>query len=146
MISLTVWYSHAQEEGDVVSTPAELDGVLGAITALSVPTCAAVAEITFTVDEDDTGPTLYAGFCADRGVLWLGEHGNDHALYTLDEANPDETSIRHMYMEDVFEFPVNAHLPAALIRQAVHEFAETGKRPTCVAWRKWEAPRTPGSS
>jgi hypothetical protein len=27
---------------------------------------------------------------------------------------------------------------AALVRRAVQEFADTGRRPTCLAWQGWE--------
>lgn len=33
------------------------------------------------------------------------------------------------------EFPRDAVVPFALVREALHEFRETGERPTCVQWQ-----------
>jgi hypothetical protein len=43
-----------------------------------------------------------------------------------------------MYTTSDCETPPNGEIPAALVRQAAHEFADTGLRPTCIDWQTWE--------
>jgi hypothetical protein len=51
-----------------------------------------------------------------------------------------------MHQQDATDFPPNAEIAAADVRAAVHEFAETGARPTRVRRQQWQAPTTTGMS
>jgi hypothetical protein len=68
VIDLTWWYSHDQAEGDVTRTPAEVDGVLDRLAALSRSDWPALAEVT-RAQGDLQGPLLYVGLHVDLGTL-----------------------------------------------------------------------------
>ncbi len=137
MISLSLWYEVRQADGLVAATPAELDAALTTIANHRGPEWAAVAEITFTEDWE-TGPLLYAGFYKVAGILWFSGPGERNAWVSRDPTRSDSSIVQFMYCENEFEVPSDAILPAPLIRWAVHEFAETGERPTCLLWQEWQ--------
>jgi hypothetical protein len=133
MIPLTLWYSHEQAEGDTARAHDELDTVLDRIAALSGPEWPALA----TVNEvGSRNPVLYVGFHEDRGALMYS--GDAQRAYTLGEGSQNGDPLLYMYTTADCEFPPNAEVPAVLIRRAAHEFADTGRRPTCVQWQTWE--------
>ncbi|WP_424183570.1 Imm1 family immunity protein [Actinokineospora sp. G85] len=137
MKSLTFWYEVGQADGLVAATPAELDAALTTIANHRGPEWAAVAEITFTEDWE-TGPLLYAGFYQVAGIIWYSGHGEGKAFVSRDPTTANTDPMYYMYCENEFEVPKNAHLPGPLIREAVHEFAQTGERPTCLLWQEWQ--------
>jgi hypothetical protein len=142
MIPLTLWYSRAQVSGDIASTHAELDAVIDRIAALARPEWPALAEVTRSVNK--LGSMLYLGLHGDRGALLYGGAGETHRLYTLGDGAQDGDPLLYMQGTSDTEFPPNAEISVALVRQATHEFADTGAQPTCVAWQVWE--REPADS
>jgi hypothetical protein len=136
VIPLELWYSHEQTEGDIARTHDELDAALDRIAALSGPDWPAVATVHQAGHR--FGPLLYVGFHEEVGALMYPEI--DSRAYTVGEGTQDGDPILYMYTTSDSEFPPNAEVPAALIRQAAHEFADTGLRPTCVPWQTWERP------
>jgi hypothetical protein len=137
MIPLILWYSHDQTEGDVARNQDELDAALDRLAALSGPEWPALATVSPLGER--FGPVLYVGFHEEQGALMWG--GDTEAEYTLGQGSPDGEPLLYMYMTSADEFPSNAEIPAGIIRRAVHEFAETGQRPTCVDWQKWDEVR-----
>ncbi|HEX4702687.1 MAG TPA: Imm1 family immunity protein [Pseudonocardiaceae bacterium] len=134
MIPLELWYSHSQTEGDIARTHEELDAVLDRIAALSDaewPVLATLSEVGSRF-----GPPLYVGFHESKGALMYP--GESDREYTLGEGTQDGDPLLYMYMTSDDEFPPNAEVSASLVRQAAHEFADTGLRPACVRWQVWE--------
>lgn len=134
MISLTFWYSRDQTDGDVGATHDELDAVLSRVAALSLPEWPALAQVTQTEDTR-SGPLLYVGFHVERGALLYSGDDDPDGSYTLGDGAAIGEPLLHMYTMSDCEFPPNAEVPADLIRQAAHEFADTGRRSTCVPWQ-----------
>jgi len=144
MNPMTLWYSHDQTDGDLATTPKELDASLDRIAALSGPDWPALATVTQVGTR--FGPVLYVGFHLDRGaLLYAGEDAPDSS-YTQGEGSPEGEPLLYMYMTSDNEFPPNSEVAAGLIRQAAHEFADTGRRPTCVEWQTWEPEMTDSPS
>jgi hypothetical protein len=137
VINLTWWYSHDQVAGDLTSTPAEVDSVLDRLAALSRLDWPALAEVTRAQDGLH-GPLLYVGLHVDRGVLLYSGPDDRDGSFTKGTGTQDGDPLRYMQGTSDSEFPPNAEVPAALVRQAAHEFADTGLRPTCVEWQAWE--------
>jgi hypothetical protein len=133
MIPLTLWYSHDQATGDIARTHAELDAALDRLAALSGPAWPALAEVTQT--DNKRGPLLYVGVHVDLGALLYSGDDDEVGSFTKGQGQPVGEPILYMYMTSASEAPPNAEVPAALVRQAAHEFADTGLRPTCVDWQ-----------
>ncbi|WP_424183571.1 Imm1 family immunity protein [Actinokineospora sp. G85] len=133
MISLSLWYNIDKEDGIVATTPEELD----AVRAFRGPTWPAVAQIV-TTDDWYGQPHLHAGLHEVWGFLWFSGPGERNAWISRDPTRSDSSIVQFMYCENEFEVPSDAILPAPLIRLAVHEFAETGERPTCLLWQEWQ--------
>ena len=136
MIPLKLWYSHDQTAGDIAQTHEELDAALDRIAALSGPDWPALAEVT--VVDNKFGPVLYVGLHLDLGALLYSGDDDKEGSFTTDGSPPDGERLLYMQGTSDCEFPSNAEVPAALIRRAAHEFADTGRRPTCVEWQVWE--------
>jgi hypothetical protein len=138
MIPLTLWYAREQEAGDRAETPAELDSALDRIAALSGPGWPALA--TVTPAGARFGPVLYVGFHEQNGALLYSGEDDADGSFTRGAGSITGEPLLYMNMESDNEFPPNSELPADRIRQAVHEFANTGRRPTCVDWQTWGRP------
>jgi hypothetical protein len=138
VITLTVWYSHDQTgDGDLVHHGAELDAALDRVAALSDTEWPALA--TISRPNDQASPALYVGFHGDQGaLLFVSVEGGRE--FSRGPGDADGEPLLYMYMTSPDDFPPNAEVPVALIRQAAHEFANTGQRPTCVQWQTWERP------
>ncbi|MCP2257491.1 Immunity protein Imm1 [Streptoalloteichus tenebrarius] len=83
---------------------------------------AGVGALSFTGDDPDhPGDGDYAG-------IWVTRNNQPPAraprLY-VDKASREE-------------FPTDAVLALDTVRQAVHEFMNTGARPRCVSWQEWD--------
>jgi hypothetical protein len=75
----------------------------------------------------------------DGALLYSGSDDMDGS-FTLGSGPIDGDPLLYMYMTSDNEFPPNSEIPVELVRRAVHEFADTGRRPTCVAWQTWDRP------
>jgi hypothetical protein len=135
MNTWTVWYSHDQDEGDIVTDGPKLDVALDHVAQLARPEWPALA--TISILDNHVGPVLYVGFHGDQGAL-LYASVEDGRHYSRGDGSSDGEPLLYMYMSTADEFPPNSEVSAALVRQAAHEFADTGQRPTCVEWQTWE--------
>jgi hypothetical protein len=135
MIPLQLWYSLDQTEGDVAREHEDLDAALDRVAAISDSEWAALAEVTQHADK--FAAMLYVGFRTDMGALMYPGDQDHEETYTRGAGAPNHEPILYMQCNSDNEFPSNSEVPAALIRQAVHEFADTGLRPTCVEWQTW---------
>jgi hypothetical protein len=140
MIPWEVWYSHEQEDGIVVTDSAQLDSVLDRIATLSRPEWSALG--TMSSHLGGPGSVLYIGFHVDVGALLYINTGDPIRHFSRGGGSPEGDPLLYMYMASADEFPPNAEIPAHIVRRAAHEFAETGRRPTCVEWQDWEQPDT----
>ena len=136
MIPLELWYSHDQTEGDVARTHDELDAALDRIAALSRLDWPALATVHQTGNK--FGPLLHVGLHVEQGALLYSGDDDEEGSYTAGSGTQEGDPLLYMYMTSDSEFPPNSEVPATLIRQAAHEFADTGLRPTCVQWQTWD--------
>ncbi|WP_197523080.1 Imm1 family immunity protein [Actinokineospora pegani] len=134
---MTFWYDIDKDEGWNAATPEELDAALDALAAFRGPDWPAVAQIAPTADPL-AGPVLVAGFYQVYGILRMATRSDGRTLFSRDPISSDTSTIQYIYCENELELPANSQLPAPLIREAVHEFAETGERPTCLLWQEWQ--------
>jgi hypothetical protein len=140
VISLTWWHSHGQREGDVTTTPAELDAMLDKLAAMSLEHWPVLADVFYTEDigrdpRSMVGPLFTVGMHLDKGVIRYSDSPRT-AYYTKGDGPADDEPILYMYMTSDNEYPSNSEIPADLVRKAAHEYAETGRRPTCVDWQE----------
>lgn len=140
MIPLKLWYSDRQTSADLARTHDELDAAMDRIAALSGPDWRALGEVTQA--DDKLGSLLYVGLHADRGALMFGGAGEARLLYTLGAGDQNGEPLLYLQGTSDFDLPPNAEVPAEVVRQATHEFADTGRRPTCVEWQAWEGADT----
>ncbi|HEX5404904.1 MAG TPA: Imm1 family immunity protein [Pseudonocardiaceae bacterium] len=138
MIPLKLWYSHEQTEGDIARTHDELDAALDRVAVLSGPDWPVLAEVTQAADK--FGPLLYVGLHVEQGALLYSGDDDEDGSYTTGSGTQDGEPLLYMQGTSDCEFPPNSEVSATLIRQAAHEFADTGLRPTCVLWQTWDRP------
>jgi hypothetical protein len=144
VISLTLWYSHDQTDGDIARTHQELDAALDRLTALSRLDWPALAEVTKT--DDLMGPLLYVGARADRGALVYSGDDDPDGSCTSNGLPQDGEPLLYMYMTSDMTLPPDAEVDVEQVRQAVHEFADTGTRPATVLWQPWRSGPAQGTS
>jgi hypothetical protein len=141
MIPLTLWYANDQVDADVVRTHEELDAGMDRVAALAGQDWPALAEVT-QLGVDLAAPMLYLGLHVDKGAIMYPE--STRRVYTAGTPTGNRETLLYMQGTADCEFPANAEVPVQLVRQAAHEFAETGVRPTCVNWQTWHRPRSAG--
>jgi hypothetical protein len=142
VIPLKLWYSTEQTEGDVVHTHDDLDPALDRVAALAGPNWPALAEVTRF--DNRLGPLLYVGLHVERGALPYSGDDDEKGSYTAGRGSREGDPLLYMQGTSACEFPPNCEVSTELVRRAVHEFADTGRRPTCVEWQVWV--REPGDS
>ncbi|HEX5406852.1 MAG TPA: Imm1 family immunity protein [Pseudonocardiaceae bacterium] len=138
MTPLELWYSHDQAEGrhrhhsrEAGQHPRQGRGACR--TGLACRR------------RSDTGsgrqsPVLYPGFHLELGAVYYSGRDARGPYYTRGEGQPGGSPLVYMYATSDNELPSNSEIPVELVRQAVHEFADTGRRPTCVSWQTWDRP------
>ncbi|MGW5054772.1 Imm1 family immunity protein [Actinokineospora sp. NPDC004072] len=143
MTLLIFWYAPDQEDDHIAATPAEIDAALDHIATLA-GNVGVVAEIT---REDDDTDGLYAGLNGHVGTLhYVGPGAGLYSRSPNPATDSDGTALTYDHQWNVMEFPPDSELPIADIRAAVHEYAHTGTRPTCVEWQEWSPPRGPDTT
>ena len=138
MNPLLLWYSNDQAQGDVAATHEDLDRVLDKVAALAGPDWPAAAEVTLA--DDENGPVLYPGFHLTLGAAYYSGEDDPGPYYTLGNGRSDGEPLLYMMATSDNAMPPNSEIPVELVRRAVHEFADTGRRPTCLAWQTWDRP------
>jgi hypothetical protein len=128
VIVLEWWYSNDQQEGHVTHTRAEVDAMLDTLAGIARADWPALAEVTRADVNDFDAPALHVGLHLDRGVL----------LYT---GPADGEPILYMQGTSADEFPPDSEISAEMVRRAVHEFAETYRRPSDVPWQPFRGGR-----
>jgi hypothetical protein len=135
MIELEWWYAAGQEAGDVTRTPAEVDAILDTLARMSRDDWPALAEVTQADVADRRAAMMYVGVHGDLGALMYSGPDDRTGSYSLGGASTEGTPILYMSGESDNEFPPNCEIPVVMVRQAAHEFAATGQRPTDVPWQ-----------
>jgi immunity protein Imm1 of predicted polymorphic toxin system len=127
-----VWWD--ADAGTIVETPAELDAVLDAVAALDGP-----ALVQFYDADEPKRVKFTVGLSGDRGVLryaGLDDMGGSTSRATKQRFAAPERGVLYYCMSADTEFPDDAEIPAADVREAAQEFLRIGgTRPTGVAWR-----------
>jgi hypothetical protein len=136
VVALEVWFDEDQAAGLAVGTPAELDAVLDDIAEMSTDEWPVLAQMVFTEDGKPAkwSPTFDLGFRRDVGVLFFSDNPR-RGYYSVGAGSADGEPLLYMYMSSDTEFPSNAEVSAAVVRQAAHEVLTTRERPTCVEWQ-----------
>ncbi|HEX4725133.1 MAG TPA: Imm1 family immunity protein [Pseudonocardiaceae bacterium] len=73
-------------------------------------------------------------------LLYVGPDDPDGSFSLGDGGNEGEPILYMLGLHDT-EFPPNAEIGTDAARRAVHEFADTGRRPTNPQWRPFAAMR-----
>lgn len=150
MIALHWVYSNDLSEFVVTSTHAEIDVMLDKLASLSHEDWPAAAEITEAGVDDLSAAEFIVGIHVDRGALLYSGPDNKDGSVSRNDRPDDGDPIDYMIGTHDYEFPSNAEIPVDVVRRAVHEFAETGRRPTDVPWRAvrgdWWAGDLPATS
>jgi Immunity protein Imm1 len=123
------------EDNLVTTTHDEIDMILDNLVALSREDWPAAAEVTEAGVDDLTAAELYVGFHVDRGALLYSGPDNLDGSFSQGDGPTNGKPILYMVGHSDNEFPPDSEIPIDVVRRAVHEFAETGLRPTDVAWQ-----------
>ncbi|MDX8051246.1 Imm1 family immunity protein [Lentzea sp. BCCO 10_0798] len=111
----------------------ELHGV-AAIHAMGPPSFVTQDSAAVMSEEsrDRTGEDAENGEMRAWVTLWKGSHAP--AMPAPQVAEGDITL--YVDVDTRTRFPADAAIPLEKLREALQEFAETGKRPTCVDWQE----------
>ncbi|GLY52075.1 Imm1 family immunity protein [Lentzea sp. NBRC 102530] len=77
-------------------------------------------------------PSLVVGMRSDKGALLWCEQ--DDAFVPVSDVESAWTDY-FTWDSHHFCFPPGGEVPIEVVREAVHEYVRTGKRPACVEWR-----------
>jgi hypothetical protein len=136
VIALRWWYSADQEaEGHITRTTAEIDAVLDTLAGIAREDWPALAEVTQVGVEERGAAIIYVGLHVDRGVLMYSGPDNRPGSYSHGNGPADGEPILYMMGESDTEFPSNSEIPADIVRRAVHDFADSPRRPSGVPWQ-----------
>ncbi|MGX7828981.1 Imm1 family immunity protein [Actinokineospora sp. 24-640] len=140
MTTLAFWHSPDQHNELLATTPAEIDAALALVNRLSTD----YGNVTTITRHGDVGPALYVGLNGDVGALQY-THANE-AFFSQGNTRHGGTCLEYDWQWNIFHYPPDAEIPLTDIRTAVHQFAETGTKPTSVRWQEWEPPIEPGGT
>jgi hypothetical protein len=135
VIALYWVYSNNPDDHTVTRTHDEIDTMLDKLAGMSREDWPASAEVTEYGVNDLRAAELLVGFHVDRGALAYSGPDNKDGSFSQGDGPADGDSINYMLGESDDEFPPNAEIPLDVVRRAVHEFAETGRRPEDVPWQ-----------
>ena len=130
MVALKVWYQHAGDDEAsplVVETTQQLDDLVDRILSETadyrVPPMVQVA-----VAGDWKRGVMEVGLGQDKGfILYQTSDGGD----TQGDGNPEDV-VEYVYMGNLTEVPADVEVPMQMVRRGLHEFLETGTRPSVV--------------
>jgi hypothetical protein len=130
VVALEVWYQHASDDEAsplVVETTEQLDDLLDRI-------------LNETVD-NRVPPMVQVAVAGDwkRGVMEVGLGQNKgFILYqtadggnTKGDGSPEDV-VEYVYMGNLTEMPADVEVSLQEVRRGLHEFLETGARPSVV--------------
>jgi hypothetical protein len=138
VIALYWAYSNDPDEHVVTNTHAEIDDMLDKVAATSRedwPAAVQVTEASVEAVADINSAEMIVGFHVDRGALLYAGPDNMDGSFSRNDGPDDGEPILYMVGTYDNEFPSNSEIPVDVVRRAVHEFAETGRRPVDVPWR-----------
>lgn len=135
MAALDVYYARGHGEHPVtVATADDVDALIDRVRAESPAHAPILMEVH--IAGDPYGQGLDVGIGEDRGALRYSGRDWPEGVYSIGDGPADAEPSQYFYMDTDTEFPPNADIPLATVRQAVREFLATdGARPTCVEWQ-----------
>ncbi|OLR94101.1 Imm1 family immunity protein [Actinokineospora bangkokensis] len=134
MAELGVWYDQdggdAHREGEpliVVRTDAELDALIDRVRdETREHRCPAAIQVVLN---GNTGyPILEVGLGQSTGFI---HYHADDAARTIGDGDPDAVA-EYVYMGNLSEVPADSEVPIEVVRQGLHEFLSTGRRPSVL--------------
>ncbi|QUF06470.1 hypothetical protein KCV87_10665 [Actinosynnema pretiosum subsp. pretiosum] len=134
-MELTAWYDQGQDDGEIVSTPDDLDRVLDVLAGREGRLL-----LDLHLAGDPGGPSLEVGVnsAGQLGSLNYTKGWEENWLSTSspESPQPHEEHILYYYMMSDTEYPADCEIPLDVVRRAAHEFMRTGgERPTEPRWR-----------
>jgi hypothetical protein len=141
VIALEWWYSNSQQEGHVTRTSAEVDAMLDTLAGIAREDWPALAEVTRAEVTDFDAPALHVGLHVGRGVLLYTGPDDENGSFSRGDGPADGEPILYMQGTSADEFPPDSEIPVEIVRRAVHEFAETYRRPSDVPWQPFRGGR-----
>ena len=138
MAALDVYYARGHGDDPVTVTTVDgIDALIDQVRAESPEGAPILMEVH--ISGDPYGQGLDVGVNGDRGVLRYSGREWPEGVYSTGAGPAGGKPLQYFYMDTDTEFPSNAEVPLATVRQAVREFLATkGARPTSVAWQPTE--------
>lgn len=135
MAALDVYYARGHGQHPVtISTADDVDALVDRVCAESPERAPILMEVHISGDPYSQG--LDVGVDGDRGALRYSGRDWPEGIYSTGDGPVDGEPLRYFYMDSDTEFPPNANVPLATVREAIREFLATdGARPTCVEWQ-----------
>jgi hypothetical protein len=135
VVALDVYYARGHGDKPVtVTTVDAVDVLIDSVRVESLEQAPILMEVHISGDPYSQG--LDAGINGDRGVLRYSGRDWPEGVYSAGSGPAQGEPLQYFYMDTYTEFPPNADLPLAMVRQAVREFLVTlGARPSCVEWQ-----------
>ena len=135
MGAVSVYYADEHDDQPVtVTTPDEVDALIDRVRDES-PEQAPILMQLYIAD-DVYAQELSAGIRGDRGVLRYSGRNWPEGVYSTGDGPIGPEPLAYFYMDNHTEFPPNAEVPLATVRQAVRDFLTTsGDRPSGVDWQ-----------
>jgi len=133
--ALDVYYARGHGDDPVtVTTPDEVDALVERVRGESPQHAPILMEVHLSDDPYAQG--LDVGIKSDRGVLRYSGGDWPEGVYSTGDGLVGGEPLGYFYMDTYTEFPANAEVPLAVVRQALHDFLTTeGERPTGIAWQ-----------
>jgi len=133
MVALKAWYDGEADDATIIHTAAELDAVLDEVAGWSGPNI-----VELLIESDPAQAILDVGIDTEfgRGTLYYAGEGYDDGCFPRSDSKSDEDPLLYYYMGSDREFPRDAEIPLAAVREAAHEYMTTGgRRPTGIDWQ-----------
>ncbi|MFD2417651.1 Imm1 family immunity protein [Amycolatopsis pigmentata] len=138
MATLAVYYAQGHGDAPVtISTPDEVDALIDRVRRESPGHAPMLLEAHIAGDPYAQG--LDVGVRGDRGVLRYSGRDWPEGVYSTGDGPSEGEPLVYYFMDNYTEFPPNAEVPLAVVRQAIRDFLATGgERSARVEWQPGE--------
>lgn len=135
MVELKLVWDHQHGDKPVIaSSPADLNRVLDEVTAQAVTEGARLI-VQAIPDLGPSAPLLDIGLAGERGAMYYAGDECPDGCFSAGATATNTDTVLYYFMTSDTEYPPGSELPAAIIRQAAHEFMATGARPSSIDWQ-----------
>lgn len=132
------WRSDQDPHGELLREPTDVRQLIDAL--LQMPGDRHEASVTLADDPAERGiggTELRVGVNAAEGVGGLRWSGGDGTHFSVGRPSPADTISIPYYLCGLHEteYEPDSEVPVSALREALEEFLDTGRRPTCVQWQ-----------